>query len=111
MKTGHYISRTILSIAVAAVLGAPLAVSAVTTQESARSAKILYDRESLESVKEAEALYLQLRNEARRICGSSKIRLTGSLDRAVANEECYEGSLQAAVERVDNPAVTDLHRQ
>ena len=56
-----------------------------------------------------ENLYQRMKIASRRLCGSSSHRITRSLARSVSNAECYDDSLASAVERLDNPEVTELH--
>ena len=65
----------------------------------------------LESTQGQQRIYEQMRNASRELCGSSNIALTGSIDTSVANAKCYSGTLTAAVQRLDNDAITELHAE
>ena len=58
---------------------------------------------------EPEAVYGKLKARSRDVCGSSDLRIAGGLTQSRKVEECYEGTLTAAVYRLDNPEVTALH--
>ena len=58
-----------------------------------------------------EAIYTELQVASRKMCGSSNLQLTGSVERVMANKECYEGTLTAAVERLNNSELQELHNQ
>lgn len=58
-----------------------------------------------------EAKYTELQIASRKMCGSSNLQLTGSVERVMANKECYEGTLAAAVERLNNSEVQELHQK
>ena len=60
---------------------------------------------------EEKIVYSRLQDASREICGSSSLRATGSVERVVANEECYEGTLTAAVERLNDSKVKQLHEE
>jgi hypothetical protein len=62
-----------------------------------------------ESPGEQVNLYQRLKIASRRLCGSSSHRITRSLAQSMSNAECYDESLATAVERLGNPAVTELH--
>jgi UrcA family protein len=114
MRAGNSFIKPVLMIAVSMTVGLPVLGNAAVTEDKAQAARIYYERNTLATgrpdvIHSAEALYEQLKYESRRVCGSSNIRLTGSVERSVANDECYEGTLTAAVERVNDPAVTALH--
>jgi len=74
----------------------------ISDQESSRKKK---------SPGEQENLYQRLKIASRKICGSSSHRITRSLAQSVSNAECYDESLATAVERLGNPAVTELHNK
>lgn len=115
MKTGFPFITPVLMITVSMALGLPVLANAAMTQDSDRATRVRYDAEALGTggsahvLDSAEALYERLKYESRRICGSSNIRQTGSVERSVANDECYEGTLSDAVERVNDSALTALH--
>jgi len=93
-----------------------LAITAITamTLSSIVSASVSnivvsYDKTDLKNHRGQVIVYQKLQNASRQLCGSSNVRVTGSLMRATANQECYEGTLTAAVQRLDHPAITALH--
>lgn len=109
MKNLHIVRRTVLSTAAAAVLAFPLIGSAsVLNDPNAESVSGSFD---LNSERDQQALYQRLQDKSREICGYTNIRVTGSVERSISNEECYQGTLTAAVERVNNEALTRLHQQ
>ncbi len=60
---------------------------------------------------EQKNLYQRLKIASRKLCGSSSHRITRSLAQSVSNAECYDESLATAVDRLGNPAVTELHNK
>jgi len=70
-----------------------------------------HNNKNLENTTDQEILYTKLQHASREICGSSNLQLTGSVERAMANDECYEGTLTAAVERLNNSEIKELHEQ
>jgi UrcA family protein len=99
----HSIRNILVVVAVSAVM---LPVFALA---STPKIGITYDAAELESTQGQERLYQRLQQAAHKLCGSTDLHVTGKLAGKVANEECYEGTLTAAVERLDKPAITALH--
>lgn len=56
-------------------------------------------------------LYQRLKIASRKLCGSTSHRITRSLAQSVSNAEYYDESLATAVDRLGNPAVTELHNK
>ena len=72
---------------------------------------VIFTGNSPDARTDQEVLYSRLKDASRDMCGSSNIQATGSLERVRANDECYEGTLSAAVERLNNHKIKQLHRQ
>lgn len=107
MKTlpnARSIRNTMMAVAAVSAMALPLLASASTSNIS-----VAFDKTELESTKGQERLYAKMKNASRKLCGSSNIQVTGSLSTSTANDECFEGTLTAAVQRLDNPAITALH--
>jgi len=107
--------RTSALALLAAGLALPLIATAAATPQDGAGAQatetLFYDRSDREVISDAETLYARLQDKSREICGPASVRVTGSLRRATGNEACYEGTLAAAVERLDDPAITALHEE
>jgi UrcA family protein len=99
-----------LAFTAAALAVIPLFASAGAGQDTDRVASTLFDS-SDRVVSTSESLYARIKSESRKICGDSSIYLTGSVRRSAGIEECYEGTLTAAVERLGDPRVSALHRK
>jgi UrcA family protein len=106
LPTARTIRNTIISVAAVSALALPLFASASTNNNAGSD---FFTRSDLASTTSNEELYAKLQHASRNICGSSRIIATGSLRRSIGNQECYEGTLTAAVERLDNAGVTALH--
>ena len=72
---------------------------------------ISYEAAELDSAKGQELLYARLEKAARQLCGPTKLSDTGSLEKAQSNAECYDDTLTAAVDRLDNEAIRALHNR
>ena len=100
------IKQTFVSAIAIALITLPLLASAADSKSG-----IFYTKQNPENSTDQEILYAKLKDASRDICGSTNLHVTGSVERVSANDECYEGTLTAAVERLDNEAVKELHQQ
>jgi UrcA family protein len=110
MNGNTLIKKSLLTVAVVSAMAIPLLASATVNSEAERSTTIFYDSSAHAVANGPEALYERLKNASRKMCGSDDLLVTGSIRRVAGNEACYEGTLDAAVKRLDDPAVTALHR-
>ena len=104
------IRNTIFSLAAIAAISLPLIASASATGESDANASLLRSEWAPLVDNDPDALYGKLKGQSREVCGSSDLRITGNLRRSAMVDECYEGTLTAAVQRLDNPEVAKLHQ-
>jgi UrcA family protein len=100
------IKQTFVSAIAISLITLPLLASA-----GEKTSGVFYNKQSLNNATDQEILYAELKGASRDICGSSRLQVTGSVERVLANEECYQGTLSAAVERLNNSEVTELHQQ
>ena len=100
------IKQTFVSAIAISLITLPLLVSA-----GEKTSGIFYNKQNLDNSADQEILYAKLKDASRDICGSTRLQVTGSVERVSANEECYQGTLSAAVERLNNSEVMDLHQQ
>lgn len=89
----------------------PLLAGASATGTDSGHGNLLNSEKKEVVTDDPATLYAKLELASRNMCGSSNIQATGSIRRAKANEECYDGTLTAAVQRLDNPAVSELHQK
>ena len=107
MKTflnARSIRKTLMAITVVTAMTLPLLASA-----SVPSISVSFDKRDLKTSHGVKNIYAQMQDAARDLCGSSHFRLAGSMSMASANARCYEGTLTAAVERLDIQEITALH--
>jgi len=100
------VRTTLIAVAAVSAMTLPLVASA-----SASNVKITYDKTELESAEGQERLYEQLKTASRDICKLPHNNVIGPLTKPTLNAECYVGTLTAAVQRLDNTAITALHNQ
>ncbi len=105
------IRNTLLSVAAVTAITFPLLASASSAATSEGNTSLLNAEKKQVTTSAPESLYARLEIASRNMCGSSSISNTGSVRRSAANSECYDGTLTAAVERLDNPEVSALHQK
>ena len=93
-----------LVVAAISTLALPLVANA-----SSKNVPLRFEKSEFNSVNGQKRVYKRLQDAAREICGSSNLNITGSLHRSNLNRDCYEGTLTAAVNRLDNSAIKALH--
>jgi len=98
------IRDSIMLVAAVSALALPLFASAAT-----KNISVAYDKTELDSTHGQQQLYDRMKNASAKLCGSTSIQITGSLSTVTGNEACYNGTLTAAVERLDNDDITALH--
>ena len=102
------IRHTLLAVTAVTTMAMPLFASA-SAPGATPNIKVAYQETELKTSWGQQNIYERMQDASRKLCGSSNIRLTGSMGRSAGNAECYEGTLTAAVERLDNDAITELH--
>jgi UrcA family protein len=90
-----------------------IAVTAMTLPMLASASpniSVAFNKADLQSAQGQQRIYEQMQIASRELCGSTGIQLTESVVKAVANDQCYSGTLTAAVQRLDNQAISELHQ-
>ena len=114
MKTkfnAESIKHALVSVIAVSLIALPLLASAAATNSADNKSSLFYSKQSLNNSTGPEILYERLKDASRDMCGSSNLQMTGSVERILANDTCYEGTLNAAVERLDNSKVSALHQR
>lgn len=111
MKHDYTIKKILLMTAAIATVAAPLLVSAAVKYDPDRATTIFYESSSTGTAQSPERLYERIKAASREMCGSTDLLITGSVRRVADNKACYEGTLEAAVERLDDAAVKALHHR
>ncbi len=68
-----------------------------TSAEGLQTMTISYADLDLSTAAAQETLYYRLSSAARKVCGSSDVRRTGSVRQAAENKSCYENTLAQAL--------------
>jgi UrcA family protein len=111
LSTAHTIRNSVVSLIAVAAFSLPLVTSAATTSDSNANRSLLNSEWQPEVQNDANSVYGKLKAESKEVCGSSDRRITGGLRQSQKVEQCYEGTLTAAVQRLDDPEITELHYQ
>ena len=106
--------RTKSWVAAVAVLLVSAPAASLASLESASSEEVRlsvsYGDLDLEKAAGIETLYQRLKSAASSACGSVTLREAGSLEQVVNNKACAKRLLDRAVQKVDNTALSRLHR-
>jgi UrcA family protein len=109
MNHGYTLRKTLLMTAAIAAVAVPMWVSAAVKHDAVPKTVILYDLSEAGIAQNPVRLYERLKAASRKMCGSTDLLITGSSRRVAGNKACYEGTLEAAVNRLGDPVVTALH--
>ena len=109
-SNARIVRNSILSLAAVVAISLPLVVSAGSTDSAEANRSLLNSEWKLEVDNKPEAVYGKLQSESHKVCGSSDRHITGDLRRSAAVDECYGGTLDATVLRLDNAEVIALHQ-
>jgi UrcA family protein len=71
--------------------------------------KVSYADLKLETKEGAHALYWRLKQASKQVCDVRGLKVEGSLKRIREMRQCYRETLTAAVEKIDNELVTQIH--
>jgi hypothetical protein len=109
--TAHTIRKSVISLTALAMLSLPLISSAAATTSNDANQSLLNSEWQPVIDHNSEAVYGKLKMKSRDLCGSSDLRIAGGIQKSREIDQCYRGTLTAAVQRLDNPEVTSLHYQ
>jgi len=109
-STARIVRNSIISLAAVAAISLPLVVSAGSTDSAEGNRSLLNSEWKLEVSNQPDAVYGKLQDQSHEVCGSSSRQITGDLRRSAEIDECYDGTLEAAVLRLDNAEVIALHQ-
>jgi len=102
--------KGLLATIIAIVLGAPTIASAdAKSGLQGISVKVSYGDLNLEKQEGAKALYRRLQQASKRACDVRGLTVEGSLKRVTEARQCYREALSAAVDKIDNELVTQIH--
>lgn len=111
MSESIQLKKTILMAVAVGTVALPMIVSAAIKQGVEHKSTFFHILEADQAERSASSLYASIKEQSRKICGSTDVVRTGSIERVMGNEACYEGTLEAAVKRLDDPQVNDLYQR
>lgn len=106
--TNEKLRKPLLTLATLTVVVIPTLATAGAARD-AEWADPIFAPKSSHAVDVPDDLYARIKTASRKLCGDPSLFLTGSVKRTAQIRDCYEGTLTAAVERLDNPGVSALH--
>ncbi len=102
--------KGLLAVFIVVVLGAlPIASADAGSALKGVSVKVSYADQKLETKEGANALYWRLKQASKQVCDVRGLKVEGSLKRIREMRQCYRETLSAAVKKVDNELVTQIH--
>jgi len=102
--------KGLLAVFIVVVLGAPQFASAdAGSGLKGVSKKVSYADLKLETKEGAHALYWRLKQASKQVCDVRGLKVEGSLKRIRETRQCYRETLTAAVEKINNELVTQIH--
>lgn len=106
MKESKLIKGVITTIAVVA-----FSVPAIASAEEfkGRSEKVTYSDLNVEKESGAHTLYRRLQHASKRVCGVESIKNAGGIREISQQQRCYRETLDAAVAKIDNATLTQIH--
>jgi UrcA family protein len=105
----HTIRNLAISLTAMALLLLALTIPAVADVNEVRGMGLFLAEPQPVADNGPEAVYGKLKARSRELCGSDDLRIAGGIKRSQDVKDCYEGTLTAAVQRLDNDAVRQLH--
>jgi len=102
--------RSLLAIIIVVALSAPTFASTGTKSDlKGVSVKVSYADLNLEKLAGAKTLYWRLQQASKQVCDVRSLLTERSLKQATEAQQCYREALSAAVEKIDNDLVTQIH--
>jgi UrcA family protein len=97
-------------VATVAVIAFSLPAIASADDLAGRSEKVTYSDLNVEKEAGAQSLYRRIQQAAKRVCGVESVNGAGNLRQLSQQKNCYRESLDAKVGKIDNAALTELHK-
>lgn len=106
MNESKIVKGVVTSIAVIA-----FSVPAIASAEEfkGRSEKVTYSDLNVEKEAGAHSLYRRLQQASKRVCGVESIKNAGGIREVSQQQRCYRDTLDAAVAKIDNATLTEIH--
>jgi len=106
MKESKIVKGVIATVAVIA-FSLPAITSAAELK--GRSEKVTYADLNIEKESGATALYRRLQLASKRVCGVESIKNAGGIRAVSEQRHCYRDTMDQAVAKINNAALTSIH--
>jgi UrcA family protein len=97
-------------VATVAVIAFSLPAIASADDLAGRSEKVTYSDLNVEKEAGAQSLCRRIQQAAKRVCGVESLKVAGNLRQLSQQKNCYRDALDATVAKIDNAALTELHK-
>lgn len=106
MKESKLIKGVVATVAVVA-----FSVPAIASAEDfkGRTEKVAYSDLNVEKESGAHTLYRRLQQASKRVCGVESVKNAGGIRQYSDQQRCYRDTLDAAVAKIDNATLTQIH--
>ena len=102
--------KGILATVVVVALGVPAIASADAKSDlKGVSVKVSYGDLNLQKEEGVATLYRRLKTASKEACDVRSLKIAGSIRRMADTQRCYRGALDAAVAKIDNDLLTEIH--
>lgn len=109
MKESKLVKGVIATVAVVAFSLPAIASADAGTELKGRTEKVAYSDLNVEKEAGAQQLYRRLQQASKRVCGVESLNIAGSISAVSQSRRCYRETLDAAVVKIDNVALTEIH--
>lgn len=106
MKESKFVKGVVATVAVIA-FSVPAIASA--DELKGRAEKVTYADLDVQKEEGATVLYRRLQQASKRVCGMDQYRNAGTVREMSQKNQCYRETLDRAVAKVDNAALTAIH--
>ncbi len=96
-------------VATVAVIAFSLPAIASADELKGRSEKVTYADLDVQKEEGATVLYRRLQQASKRVCGVESIKSAGGIREVSEQKKCYRETLDQAVAKLDNAALTSIH--
>lgn len=96
-------------VAAVAVIGFCIPAISSADEPKGNAEKVRYADLNVEKEAGAKILYRRLQLASKRVCGVESIVNAGGVREIKAQRHCYRDALDAAVAKIDNEMLTELH--
>jgi UrcA family protein len=109
MKESKVLKGIVLTAAVVAFSFPAIAAADGGETIIGKSEKVAYADLNVQKEAGAKQLYRRLQHASKRVCGVESLKVVGSISVVSQENRCYRATLDSAVAKVNNTAVTEIH--